>query len=178
MNTETSAGHAANALGHPFQNAEFPSHLYQPLRRIARSLLRKERRDSSLEATELVHQTILSKLLGKAISVSEADYFLSVAVRGMKQIIIDRGRRRRIREQAQSGFRAATSSCLPELAVMIRHELLSFAKTDPRAARIIDFRVLHNHTWEEIAQLENMSVRAVRADYTFAIAWLRSRFAR
>lgn len=150
--------------------------LYNPLRRIAQALLRKERRDLSWEATDLVHQTLVNKLMNKPLPQCEEAHLLGVAVRAMKQVIIDRARRRATREKSNAIAQTPGGASAPELGIMIRKELKKLARTDPRGARVIQQRVLERRTWDEIASGEQISVRTARDDYEFAMAWLRDCF--
>ena len=150
--------------------------LYDPMRRIAGALLRREARDCSLGVTELVHEAIANKLSGPLPRVADREHFLSITAIVMRWTLVDRARRRFTRQRFETSFKEQHSSVLaPDWMLTIRREMGLLAEIDPRAASIVIDREIEQKTWEETAAAAGVSVRKARADYDFAIAWLRGR---
>jgi RNA polymerase sigma factor (TIGR02999 family) len=69
--------------------------VYEELRKLAASRLRRERHAGTLQTTALVHEAYL-RLAGKArAQVRDRAHFFAVAAQAMRRILIDRARRRR-----------------------------------------------------------------------------------
>lgn len=73
--------------------------VYEELRRIARSHMRRERTGHTLQATALTHEAFLRLMGGQSIGWQDRAHFLAVAARGMRRILVEharsRGRRKR-----------------------------------------------------------------------------------
>ena len=63
--------------------------VYDELRRIARSRLRRERDDHTLAATELVHEAFLELLPADRVDWRSRTHFYAVASRAMRNVLID-----------------------------------------------------------------------------------------
>lgn len=68
--------------------------VYSDLRLIARQLLSKEFGHPSIQATELVNEAFI-KLLHNPVQSKDKRHLLNILARYMRQVLIDRGRRRR-----------------------------------------------------------------------------------
>src|SRR5262245_21996016 len=69
--------------------------VYDELRRIAASALRRERRGHTLQTTALVHEAFL-KLAGQdSVHWESRTHFLAIAAQAMRRILVDHARRRR-----------------------------------------------------------------------------------
>src|SRR4051794_10089173 len=95
------------ATGDPRASAELLPLVYDQLRRLARSKMREERADQTLEATALVHEAYL-RLIGDHDGKKWDGrwHFFAAAAEAMRRILIDNARRRN-RLKRGGGARAA-----------------------------------------------------------------------
>jgi RNA polymerase sigma factor (TIGR02999 family) len=68
--------------------------VYDELRRLAASYLRRERPGQTLQATALVHDAYLRLLQDSKLSWQNRAHFFGIAARSMRQILIERARAR------------------------------------------------------------------------------------
>ena len=69
--------------------------IYNQLRQIASSLMRRERTDHTLSPTAVVHEAVI-RLLGEAVfdEAPNRNYLFAAAARAMHEVLIDHARRR------------------------------------------------------------------------------------
>jgi RNA polymerase sigma factor (TIGR02999 family) len=68
--------------------------VYDELKRVARGQLRREHLGHSLQATALVHEVYLRLVNVDQMTVDGRAHFLALAVRPMRQILVDHARRK------------------------------------------------------------------------------------
>src|SRR5438128_3567565 len=66
--------------------------VYDELRRLARSYLRRERPDHTLQATALVHEAYLRLIDQKQVSWQNRAHFFGIAAQMMRRILVDHAR--------------------------------------------------------------------------------------
>src|SRR4051794_20170779 len=81
-------GFLAGRSPDPAVNAALPA-VYDELRQLAASYLRRERTDHTLQPTALVHESYLRLLNQKSVDWSNRLEFLSIAARMMRRILTD-----------------------------------------------------------------------------------------
>ena len=149
------------------------------LRRLARSQLRNERSDHTLQPTALVHE-MYARLAGQSPpDVRDRVHFLSVAAHVMRQVLIDHARtkyaQKRGGRQERLSLDQAGQACMDKPAIMVRVDdaLNQLASYDPRKAQLIEMRFFGGLTAEESASVLNLPVSVVRRDLRVAQAWLQ-----
>ena len=151
---------------------------YQQLRRIAGSLMRRERVDHTLQPTALVHDAWLKLVDQSRVHWTDRAHFLNIAGRAMRQVLVDHARKRgagkrlhgveRVTFSEDAGHGAAAT-----FEVLALHEALDrFAVLDQRAAHVVEARVFGGMTTQEVAHVLNVSTRTVELDWTVARRWL------
>ena len=149
--------------------------LYRELRGLARSHLGRGRRDGTLDSTALIHEAYLKFLDGSRASVRDRGHFLALASRVMRQIVVDRARRRTAHKRG--GGQLVTLSGDPDLPIGIgAEELLDLDEAlrrlearDARLAQIVDLRYFGGLSAEETAEALEVSLATVKRE------WLRAR---
>ena len=68
--------------------------VYAELRKLARAQLRHEQAGHSVQATALVHEVYLRLVHVNRMTVESRAHFMSIAARLMRQILVDRARRK------------------------------------------------------------------------------------
>ena len=152
--------------------------VYDELRRLAGSYMRRERVDHTLQATALVHEAYMRLVEQRSINWQNRAHFFGIAAQLMRRILIDhaRGHTREKRGGEQ------TKVSLDEAFVFVEQradELLAvddslnvLAKIDPRQARIVELRFFGGLSVEEAAEVLGVSPKTVKRDWSVAKAWL------
>jgi RNA polymerase sigma factor (TIGR02999 family) len=152
--------------------------VYDELRRLAQSLLRRERPEHTLQPTALVHEAFLRLVGETSISWQDRAHFLGIAARAMRQILVDHARRRGAVKRGGGWQRVTLTGEEPAapgdaLEILELHEALDrFAALDARAARVVELRVFGGLTVQETAHLLEVSPRTVDGDWAVARLWL------
>lgn len=150
--------------------------VHDELRRLARSHLRREREDHTLQATALVHEAWLA-VRGR-IPTSAPRRFYTAATEAMRTILIDHARRRGAQKR-MGGLRklpldavelARTGSY--EEVVAVDDAVRTLAAENPRAAEIVRLRFFAGLEEAEAADVLRISPRTARREWAFARAFL------
>jgi RNA polymerase sigma factor (TIGR02999 family) len=149
--------------------------IYDELRRLARRELAREYAPVTFTPTDLAHEAYL-KLSGTALHAGDRAHLLALVARVMRQLMVDRARRRRARKRG-GGFAPVTLSQERGTSrTFDADELLALddamAQLDPRQRQVVECRFFGGLDEEEIAQALGVSVRTVRRDWVKARAWL------
>jgi RNA polymerase sigma-70 factor (ECF subfamily) len=152
--------------------------VYDELRSLAVSYLRKERPGHTLQPTALVHEAYLRLSGGAAPEWESRKHFFSIAARLMRQILVDHARRH-LRGKRGGGVRpipfGEDSYASPRHLddwLAIDRALEELTKLDSRKAEAIELRYFGGLTVEETAQALEISVMTAHRDLRFAEAWL------
>jgi RNA polymerase sigma-70 factor (ECF subfamily) len=155
--------------------------VYDGLRRLARSQLRRERADHTLQPTELVHEAYERLADQTRVNWRGRTHFFAVAAQVMRRLLVDHARQRGRRKRGGGAQRitlggladrAGPDLGLEELVALDR-ALKKLAELDEREARGVELRYFAGLTTEEIANVLGVSERTVRNDWAFARAWLK-----
>ncbi|MBB5202851.1 RNA polymerase sigma factor (TIGR02999 family) [Inhella inkyongensis] len=157
--------------------------LYDELRRLARSHLRKESSGHTLSPTGLSHEAWFRLAEQTRTQWRNRSHFLAVASLMMRRILVNHELARRAAKR-EADLQALTLSGLEQLAlpadrdVLAVHEaLLAFEAVDPRAAQGVELRYFGGLENEEIAELQGISLATVKRDWALARAWLHRELA-
>ena len=152
--------------------------LHDELASIASGLLRRERRDHTLETSALVNEAYLRLVdLDKADTKNRGQFF-SLATRILRNVLVDHARSRLA---AKRGGGGRYSSLDEALAVSIERPAELLALDDalktldalyPRQARIVELRQFGGLTYEEIGLALGTSTATVARGWRMARAWL------
>lgn len=148
--------------------------VYDELRALAGSQLRRERPDHTLHATALVHEAYL-KLSGGSLDVADRSHFMAVAARAMRQVLVDHARRRSALKRG--GDLHFTTLGDGDASVELRAtELLALDEAleglEERQRQVVEMRFFAAMEEAEIAAALDVSERTVRRDWVKARAWL------
>lgn len=148
------------------------------LRDLASKLMASELVTGSFDASDLVQEVYLRKAmrLRARSPIADREHFFSMMVRGMRQILTDRGRRRRAAKRSGHTERRSPSVVAPDEQLLLLGRLKDRLRDlDPDACRILILKVEHGLSWEEISAHTGVSVSRCRLEYGHAIHWLRKR---
>jgi RNA polymerase sigma-70 factor (ECF subfamily) len=152
--------------------------VYDEMRRLASSYLRRERPGQTLQATALVHEVYMRLLQDARLSWQNRAHFFGIAARSMRQILIERSRARKaakrggeqVRVTLDPGLMAAPSQGF-DLEVL-DDALTRLAAFDPELARVVEIRFFGGLSIEEAAEALDVSPATVKRRWTVAKAWL------
>lgn len=165
--------------------SDFWRRVHGELRRLAQSLIRTEGNNSpTLQATELVHEAWL-KLGGNETREPHWEnrrHFFGAAANSMRQIMVDRARRRGAQKRGGAWIEIPFGDVLDlageergDAVLALDEALAELEQTDPLAAEVVKLRFFTGLSVDEIAGLHEKSTRTVIRDWKFAQAWLFKR---
>jgi RNA polymerase sigma factor (TIGR02999 family) len=152
--------------------------VYEELRRIARSHMRREHPGNTLQTTALINEAFLRLLGGANVDWRDRVHFFVVSAQMMRRILVDAARAR-MREKR--GGRAPHMNldeeidAAPERAasmINLNDALNDLAVFDPRKARVVELRYFGGLSVEETAAALRISPQSVMRDWKLAKAWL------
>jgi RNA polymerase sigma factor (TIGR02999 family) len=155
--------------------------VYDELRRLAAGYLRRERKGQTLQATALVHEAYV-RLIGPAERPwTGRTHFLAIAARSMRQVLVDRARRRAAAKRGGDPERLTLDAELlaapapgPGIDLAALDDALTRLEAlDPQQARIVELRYFGGLTIEETAEAVGLSPATVKRHWTLARAFLK-----
>jgi RNA polymerase sigma-70 factor (ECF subfamily) len=155
--------------------------VYDELRRLAGAYLRRERPGQTLQATALVHEAYVRLIRDQGQPWHDRAHFVGIAARSMRQILVERARRRRAAKRWGGQERITLDERVLGVAapdggvdlVALDAALERLAVLDPQQARIVELRYFGGLTVEDTATALDISPATVKRHWTVARAWLR-----
>jgi len=158
-------------------DALFPL-VYQTLKRISRRQLRKGGGPPTLCTTELVHEAYMKLVPGTGIEWGDRKHFYSVAARAMRQVLVDRARRRMAEKRGGERTRVPLTDRhlelrMPLVELVALDEALDRLETrSERLGKVVELRFFGGLTTRELADVLDVSPRTVERDWTKARLFL------
>jgi RNA polymerase sigma factor (TIGR02999 family) len=152
--------------------------VYDELRRLAASYMRRERPGQTLQATALVHDAYIRLMQDSKLSWQNRSHFFGIAARSMRQILVERARARRAVKRGGSRIRVTLDAGLlaagaPAIDLEAIDEALSRLEAlDPELARVVEVRFFGGLSIDEAAEALDVSPATVKRRWTVAKAWL------
>lgn len=156
-------------------------HIYDELRRLAGSYLRRERPDHTLQPTALVHEAYMKLIDQTRVKWQNRAHFFGIAAQVMRRILMDHARKH------LAGKRGGNAEVLPleeEILVVSQDksaELLALddaleqlERLDPQKAKVVELRYFGGLSIEETAEVLGVSVPTVNRHWRMAKAYLYS----
>lgn len=152
--------------------------VYDVLRSTARRELRRSSDAVTLATTDLIHEAYLKLVPGTSVAWADRAHFVRVAARAMRQVLIDRARRRAA-DQRRRQLLHLTRSSLEDCRTMSWDELLALDQAlaklkmlDERLHSGVELRFFGGLGEAQIADVLGVSTRTVRRDWTKARLFL------
>jgi RNA polymerase sigma factor (TIGR02999 family) len=161
--------------------------VYDELRRLARSYLRRERPDHTLQPTALVHEAFERLVDQRNVEWEGRSHFLAIAAIAMRRLLLQHAEKRRAVKRGggkQSLPLDDTAAALLggqiDLGEILDLNacLQRLAELEPRHAQLVELRVFAGMTMAECATHLGTSLRTAERDWRVASAWLRRELAR
>ncbi len=152
--------------------------VYDELRRMAASYLRRRGAQNSLQPTAIVHEVYLRLLGRRDVHFENRAQFFGLASHLIRAILVDHARQRRAAKRG-GGWRKVelTEALSVESArevdmIALDRALESLSARDPQQGRIVELRYFGGLTIEDTAKLLKISPATVKRDWNLARAWL------
>jgi RNA polymerase sigma factor (TIGR02999 family) len=151
--------------------------VYAELHRLARSYMRRERPDHTLQATALINEAYM-RLAGQDADWKNREHFIGVAAQVMRRVLVDYARQHKA-EQRGGGLNrvalhddlALSAAKLDEVAEL--DEALKLLEIEnPRQARVVELRYFGGLSVEQTASFLGIAPRSVKRDWALARVWL------
>ena len=158
--------------------------VYDELRKLAAFQMAGQSGTQTLQATALVHEAWLRLAGSQRVQWQSRAHFLATAAEAMRQILIDRARRKNALKRGASarhidldGVDVAIEADEDTL-LRINEALEKLADADPQSAELVKLRFFAGMDYQEAAQALGISPRSAKRYWSFARAWLYRELAR
>ena len=155
--------------------------LYDELRRLARAQLARDRASPTLQPTALVHEAFV-RLVGDVDARWQSrGHFVGAAALAMRRILVERARARQSLkrggglERTEADLDALTAGLerADEDVLRLEDALERLARVDRRKSDVVHLRYFLDLSIDETAEALEISPTTVKAEWTFARAWLQ-----
>lgn len=152
--------------------------VYEELRTIAQSHLRRERSGHTLQRTALVHEAFLRLVDQKSVSWQSRAHFFGLASQMMRRILVDHARRRAAAKRGSNPLQVELEEVPGDMQTEWDFEefdrlLQRFEALEPRSGRLVELRFFGGLSIEETAAVLDISAATAKRDWAIARAWLQ-----
>jgi len=152
--------------------------VYDELRRLARSYLRRERSDHTLQPTALVNEAYLKLVDQTRVSWQDRHHFFGIAAQMMRRVLVDHARANAAEKRGgQRGkvslddVNVSTGERAAEL-VELDDALRRLTEVFPRKGQVVELRFFGGFSVEESAAILGVSDKTVMREWESAKLWL------
>jgi RNA polymerase sigma factor (TIGR02999 family) len=158
--------------------------LYDDLRILARSHLRRERTGHTLSTTGLVNEAWLRLSQQHSLGqLGRADFFTAASAT-MRRVLVDSARTRMRAKRGGGSDAVSLDDVASVLSIEEAEELVALDAAlerlqgmNPRGAQVVQCRFFAGLTLEETAEALGISAKTVQREWVTARAWLRKEVA-
>lgn len=157
--------------------------VYEELRQLAASHMRRERRSHTLQTTAVVHEAYLRLVDQKRVQWRDRAHFFGAASTAMRRLLVDHARRHRAAKRG-AGSRTPIDEAvdMPEERaaelVALDDALRDLERLDARQLKIVELRYFAGLSIEETAAVVDVSPATVKREWSLARAWLHRQLGR
>jgi RNA polymerase sigma factor (TIGR02999 family) len=158
--------------------------VYDELRKLARSYLRRERPDHTLQATALVHEAYLRLIDQNQVTWQNRAHFFGLAAQMMRRILVNHavakktdkrgGQQEKLSLDEAVSFAAAREVDL----IALDDALKELEQLDPQQSRVVELRFFAGLSIEETAEVLGISPATVKREWATAKLWLHRQISR
>jgi RNA polymerase sigma factor (TIGR02999 family) len=153
--------------------------VYDELKKLAKSYLRKERSDHTLQPTALVHEAFLRLIDQNSVQWQNRAHFFGVAAQMMRRILTNYAIARKTDKRGGKSQHLSLED-VTGLAehrdldlVLLDQALSDLESLDPRQSKIVELRFFSGLSIEETAEVLQISPATVKREWSTARVWLR-----
>ncbi len=158
--------------------SEILPQIYNELRKISSKYLRDEYRNHTLQTTELVHEAYIKLMGSQNLSWQNKAHFFSIAAHSMRQVLVDHARKKKSIKRGEGKPNISlddvyeVSENNDEKILALDEALKRLEKVEERSSKIVELRYFSGLTFEETAEVLNISESTVKRGWNYAKAWL------
>jgi RNA polymerase sigma factor (TIGR02999 family) len=148
------------------------------LRRLARRFMSRERKDHSLQATELVDQIYFKLVAAKDRDWQSRQHFFAIAARAMRRYLIDYARvRPKVEFRSLAGVEGTLRAGGPKMEVVesVDKLLTELEATQPQLCSVVELKFFLGLTDQEAADALGLKLRTLQRKWQDARHWLFER---
>jgi RNA polymerase sigma factor (TIGR02999 family) len=154
--------------------------VYEELRRLARSYLRRHAFQNSLRPTAVVHEAWLKLVDQRQVTWQNRAQFFGLAAKVMRDLLVDHARQRQAAKRGGAQERLSLSVAAdygaqggePVDLLALDEALHRLAEINSRRSRVVELRFFGGLTGAETAAALGVSEGTVERDWILARAWL------
>jgi RNA polymerase sigma factor (TIGR02999 family) len=152
--------------------------VYDELRRLAQSYLRRENVGHTLQSTALVHEAYLRLVDQRDVNWQNRSHFFGIAAQMMRRVLVDHARAHHAAKRGSGGIKVTLDEGLVAAeqrdvnVIALDEALTRLAEIDPQQTRIVELRFFAGLSIEDTAELLKISPATVKRDWAMAKAWL------
>jgi len=156
--------------------------VYRELQRLARGAMRGERSGHTLQTTALVHEAFIA-LADAKVDWADRAHFFAIAARQMRRVLVNHGEARRAAKRGGGAIHEPLDEALHVVGSDgaeisdIDDALRRLEAFDARKAQILELHYFGGLTYDEMAEVMQLSTSTIDTELRFAKAWLRSQLA-
>ncbi len=155
--------------------------VYEELRRLAHSYMRRERPDHVLQTTALINEAYLRFNEVKGLEWKNRNQFVAISACLMRRILVEFARSRDTQRRGGGQRQFTLNEELLADSGNDNHDLIALdealtdlARLDSRKSRVVELRFFGGLSVKETAESLGISQETVARDWRFAKAWLRN----
>jgi RNA polymerase sigma-70 factor (ECF subfamily) len=151
--------------------------IYGELHRLAKSYMRRERPEHTLQATALINEAYL-RLVQHGADWNNREHFIGAAAQVMRRVLVDYARSHRAQcragnlKKVELNEELAISPERLDEVTALDEALKRLAEENPRQAQVVELRYFGGLSVEEIAAHLGIAPRSVKRDWSLAKIWL------
>ena len=152
--------------------------VYGELRRLARSQMDRETPGQTLQPTALVHEAYMRLVGDGDLKWENRAHFFGAAARSMRQILINRAKRKKSQKHGGELVRRDFEDGLffeepePDHLLSLDLALERLETIDPRKGQIVMLRYFAGLNIEDTAKAMDLSPATIKREWQFARTWL------
>lgn len=152
--------------------------VYEELRRLARSYMKRERKGHTLQTTALINEAYVRMVDQRNVHWQNRSHFFAISAQIMRRILVDHARRYLHAKRGGGAQKISLDEVLivakerSEEVLMLNEALSNLARLDPRRCQVVEMRYFAGLNNQEIASVLKISENTVMRDWNLARAWL------
>ncbi len=155
--------------------------IYQELRNLAVRRLKSEKRNHTLQPTELAHEAYLKLVDQNPYGFKNRTQFFALAAKMMRNILVDHAKSKKAVKRGGELQKVSLEKTIVAIAEMdldilaLDSALKNLAKMDEDKCQIVELKFFGGLTTKEIAEVTGKSTATVEREWAFSRAWLHQK---
>lgn len=151
--------------------------IYEELYSLAKSYIRGEKNNHTLQPTALINEAIV-QLLENNTNFENRFHFIAIVANTMRRVLVDYARKENAQKRGGGEYCVSltglkTSIMPQDIDVLVLHEALNkLEQLDPLQMKIVELRFFCGLTIKETAQVLDVSTTTVSNEWAMAKTWL------